>query len=66
MNSKIIIPIAIIITAIVTAGIMYSVNTEPPTNVTSQEPEIIYVEKQNADFFVKRHSDGSSNYGFRT
>ena len=51
MNTKITIPIAIVITAIVTAGIMYSINTESSTVVTSQEPEIIYVEKQNTDFF---------------
>ena len=51
MNTKVTIPIAIIITAIVTAGIMYSINTESPTTVVSQEPEIIYVERPNTDFF---------------
>ena len=51
MNTKITIPIAVIITAIVTAGIMYSTNTEPPTTVTSQEPEIIYIEKQSGNLF---------------
>ena len=52
MNTKLTIPIAIIITAVVTAGIMYSINTESSsTGVTSQEPEIIYVERTNSDFF---------------
>lgn len=51
MNTKITIPIAIIITAIVTAGAMYSINIESPTTVTSQEPEIIYIEKQSVNFF---------------
>ena len=51
MNTKITIPIAVIITAIVTAGIMYSINIESPTTVTSQEPEIIYIEKQSGNFF---------------
>ena len=51
MNTKITIPIAVIITAIVTAGIMYSANTESPTTSISQEPEIIYIEKQSEDLF---------------
>ena len=51
MNTKITIPIAIVITAIVTAGIMYSMNTESTTVVTTQEPEIIYIEKSSVDFF---------------
>ena len=51
MNTKITIPIAVIITAIVTAGIMYSANTESPTTSISQEPEIVYIEKQSEDLF---------------
>ena len=51
MNTKITIPIAIVITAIVTAGIMYSVNTESTANLTAHDPEIIYIEKPSTDFF---------------
>ena len=52
MSTKITIPIAIIITAIVTTGIMYSIDTEPTTNIISQEPEIIYIDKPVENLFA--------------
>ena len=46
MSSKIMIPITVIISVIVTAGIMYSINLDQPTQVfTNPAPEIIYVDK---------------------
>jgi len=46
MSSKIIIPIAVVISVIVTAGIMYSINLDQPTQVfTNPPPEVIYVDK---------------------
>ena len=52
MNTKIIIPIIIAISVIVTAGIMYSMDFEQ-NQLGSQvsEPEIIYVEKLTTQYF---------------
>ena len=52
MDSKITIPIAIIVSAIVTAGIMYSINFDQPIEnlENPQTTEIIYVEKHNSEF----------------
>ena len=56
MNTKIAIPIAVIISVIVTAGIMYSVGGEQePQPVRTSPPEIIYVEKQTSGFFDGTH-----------
>ena len=52
MNSKIIIPIAIIISVIITAGIMYTVDfKQQPQIVQIPEPEIIYVNKSTSEYF---------------
>ena len=54
MNSKIIIPISIVLSVIITAGIMYSIEFEQQPQV-SQAPstsEIIYVEKSNSEYFT--------------
>lgn len=55
MNSKITIPIAIIISVIVTAGIMYSIDFEQSQVSQVSEPEIVYVEKSSGYF------EGSQN-----
>ncbi|MCV0367230.1 MAG: beta-propeller domain-containing protein [Nitrosopumilus sp.] len=54
MNSKITIPIAIVISVIVTAGITYSIDFEQPQISQVSDPEIVYVEK--SDYF-----EGSQN-----
>jgi len=52
MSSKIIIPIAIAILVIVTAGIMYSIGFDQQPQVTQiPEPEIIYVDKSVSEYF---------------
>jgi len=52
MNPKIIIPITVIISVIVTAGIIYSVDFEQkPQIVQIPEPEIIYVDKSVSEYF---------------
>ncbi|MCV0401834.1 MAG: beta-propeller domain-containing protein [Nitrosopumilus sp.] len=52
MNPKIIIPITVIISVIVTAGIMYAVDFEQqPQIVQIPEPEIIYVNKAVSEYF---------------
>ncbi len=52
MSSKIIIPIAMAISVIVTAGIMYAIDTdEQPQIVQIPEPEIIYVDKSVSKYF---------------
>ena len=52
MNSKIIIPIAVIISVVITAGIMYTVDfKQEPQIVQIPEPEIIYVDKPTSDYF---------------
>jgi uncharacterized secreted protein with C-terminal beta-propeller domain len=45
MNSKLTIPIAIVISVIVTAGITYSIDFEQSQISQVSEPEIVYVEK---------------------
>ena len=52
MNSKITVPIAIVISVIVTAGIMYSINFEQPieTTVITQPTEITHIEKPTSEF----------------
>ena len=54
MDSKIIIPISIALSVIITAGIMYSVGFETESQVSQAlpTPEIIYVEKSNSEFFT--------------
>ena len=53
MNSKIIIPLTVIISVVITAGIIYSIEFEQSseTSEISSPPEIIYVEKQDSEFF---------------
>jgi len=52
MNSKITIPIAIAISVLVTAGIMYVMDTdEQPQIVQTPDPEIIYVNKVVSEYF---------------
>ncbi len=52
MNSKIIIPIAVIISVIVTAGIMYTIDFEQQPQVSQiLSPEIVYVNKSVSEYF---------------
>ena len=52
MNSKITIPIAVIVSVIVTVGAMYSIGFEQDIQVTqTPEPEIIYVDKTASEYF---------------
>ena len=52
MNSKITIPIAIIVSVIVTAGIMFSVGYDnQPQVVQTPTTEIVYVDKTASEFF---------------
>ena len=54
MSSKIIIPIAIVVSALVTAGIMFAVleqNVEIQVVTETSEPEIIYVDKIVSEYF---------------
>jgi len=52
MSSKIIIPIAVAISVIVTAGIMYSIGFEQPPQISQiPEPEIAYVDKSVSEYF---------------
>ena len=54
MSSKIIIPIAVIVSVLVTAGIMFAVleqNVEIQVVTETSEPEIIYVDKSISKFF---------------
>jgi len=52
MSSKITIPIAIAISVLVTAGIMYVMDTdEQPQIVQTPDPEIIYVNKVVSEYF---------------
>lgn len=51
MNPKTIIPITVIISVIVTAGIMYTVGfDQQPQIVQTSEPEIIYVDKSVSEY----------------
>ena len=51
MSSKVIIPVVIAISVLVTAGIMYSILDEPQPQVVQSPPEIIYVDKTVSEFF---------------
>ncbi len=52
MSTKIIIPIIIAISVIVTAGIMYSIDFKQDQRVSQvSEPEIVYVEKSTTQYF---------------
>ncbi len=52
MSSKVIIPIAVAISVIVTAGIMYSIDFDQPPQVSQiPTPEIIYVDKSVSEYF---------------
>ncbi|ABX12367.1 beta-propeller domain-containing protein [Nitrosopumilus maritimus] len=52
LSSKIIIPIAVAISVIVTAGIMYAIGFEQePQIVEVPTPEIVYVDKSASEFF---------------
>ncbi len=52
MSMKIIIPIAVVISVIVTAGIMYAIGFDQQTQVSQiPSPEIIYVDKSVSEFF---------------
>ena len=46
MSSKIMIPIAVIVSVIVTAGVMFAIGFDQQVQVTEiPEPEIVYVDK---------------------
>jgi len=52
MNSKVMIPIAVAISVIVTAGIMYSIDFDQPPQVSQKPtPEIIYTDKSVSEYF---------------
>ena len=52
MNSKIIIPIIVIISVIITAGITYSITSDQqPEIIQTSQPEIIYVDKPSSELF---------------
>ncbi|MGB0855621.1 MAG: beta-propeller domain-containing protein, partial [Nitrosopumilus sp.] len=58
MNSKIIIPVAVIISVIVTAGIMYSIGfdqQQPQVSQVSSSPEVIDVGNSTSEFFDGTH-----------
>jgi len=56
MNSKIIIPIAVAILVLVTAGIMYSIDYDQQPQVSEIHiPEIIYVDKSISEYFEGTH-----------
>jgi len=56
MNSKVIIPIAVAISVIITAGIMYSIGFEQQPQVSQiPVPEIIYVDKSVSEYFEGTH-----------
>jgi len=56
MSSKIIIPIAVAISVIVTAGIMYSISFDQQPQVSQiPTPEIIYVDKSVSEYFEGTH-----------
>ena len=51
MSSKVIIPVVIAISVLVTAGIMYSIDFEQQPQIVQTSPEIIYVDKTVSEFF---------------
>ena len=56
MNSKIIIPIAVVISVIVTTGIMYAIGFDQQPQVSeTPSPEIIYVDKSASEIFEGTH-----------
>ena len=56
MNSKIILPIVVAISVIVTAGIMYSIDLEQQPQVSQiPTPEVIYVDKSVSEYFEGSH-----------
>jgi len=56
MSSKIIIPIAVAISVIVTAGIMYGISFDQQPQVSEiPPPEIIYVDKSVSEYFEGTH-----------
>jgi len=56
MNSKIIIPIAVAISVIVTAGIMYSIGFDQQPQISQiPTPEIVYVDKSVSEYFEGTH-----------
>jgi len=56
MSSKIIILIAVIISVIVTAGIMYAINFDQQPQVSQiPTPEIIYIDKSVSEYFEGTH-----------
>ncbi|MBT5200429.1 MAG: copper amine oxidase [Thaumarchaeota archaeon] len=53
MNQTIIIPIAIIVSILGTAGIMYAISFDQPSQISDiSEPQIIYVDKSASEFFT--------------
>jgi inhibitor of cysteine peptidase len=53
MNQTIIIPIAIIVSVLGTAGIMYAISFDQPSQILDiPEPQIIYVDKSASEFFT--------------
>jgi len=56
MSSKIIIPIAVVISVIVTAGIMYSIDFDQQPQISqAPTPEIVYVDKSVSEYFEGTH-----------
>ncbi len=56
MSSKIIIPIAVVISIIVTAGIMYSIGFDQQPQISQIPiPEIVYVDKSVSEYFEGTH-----------
>jgi len=52
MSSKIIVPIAVVISVIVTAGIMYGISFDQQPQVSqTPTPEIIYIDKSISEYF---------------
>ena len=51
MSSKVIIPVVIAISVLITAGIMYSIDFEQQPQIVKISPEIIYVDKTVSEFF---------------
>jgi len=56
MSSKIIIPIAVIVSVIITAGVMYAIGFDQQPQVSEiPSPEIIYVDKSASEIFKGTH-----------
>jgi uncharacterized secreted protein with C-terminal beta-propeller domain len=53
MNSKIILPIAVIVAVLATAGVMFAIDFDNQPNVTTEtpSPEIVYVDRTVSDLF---------------